>query len=255
MKIVLTLKQVPDREYPLRLGPDGVLQEDSQLQYVMNESDACALEEALCLKDKLGAEIVVVSVGPPRVESMLRDALARGANRAIHIHCDEQPSRDALGIAELLFAVIRPENPDLVLTGMQSDDLGQGQTGIILATLLGIPYATMILEFQLDHGLTATRELDEGWLQEVSMPTPALLTVQSGHRKLRYATLLELKRSKAKPLTRVDAAELNLDIPRSVYLERFTLPRIQCKAELVRGTPQETAAVFVKKLKQERNLL
>jgi len=255
MKIVLTLKQVPDREYPVRLAQDGVLQEDSQLQYVMNESDACALEEALCLKDKLGAEVVVVSIGPLRVESMLRDALARGADRAIHILCSELPSRNALSIARLLFAVIRPENPDVVLSGMQSDDLGQGQTGVILATLLRIPHATMILEFKLDHGLKATRELDEGWLQEISMPTPALLTIQPGRRRLRYATLMGAKRSKARPLTRFDAAELDQELPCQEFLERFTLPQIQCKAELVRGTPQETAAICVEKLKRERNLL
>lgn len=255
MKIVLTLKQVPDSEYPVRLGPGGVLQEDSQLQYVMNESDACALEEALCLQERHGAEVVVVSAGPPRVESMLRDALARGANRAIHILCEERPGRDALSTARLLFAVIEPERPDLVLSGMQSDDLGQGQTGVILATLLRIPHATMVVDFKLDSDLTATRELDEGWLQEVTMPTPALLTVQSGRRRLRYATLMEVKRSKAKPVTRVDAAALDKELPRILYLERFTLPRIQCKAELLRGTPRETAVACVEKLKHERKLL
>ena len=114
----------------------------------MNEPDAYALEEALQLKEKAGGEVIVVSAGPERVGSTIREALAKGADRAIHVVCDDLSARDALGVARLLAAAIKPENPDLVLTGLQSEDVGLGQTGVIVAELLGLPHATLILHVE-----------------------------------------------------------------------------------------------------------
>ena len=150
-----------------------------------------------------------VSAGPERVGTTIREALAKGADRAIHIDCDDLGSRDALGVARLLAAAVKPESPDLVLTGLQSEDLGLGQTGVIVAELLGLPHATLILHVEkTDTGLTVKRELEEGWFQTIELPTPAVLTIQSGGNKLRYATLMGIKRAKTKEVRTVTAAEL-----------------------------------------------
>jgi len=166
-------QQVPDRDAQVRIDAHAKWIEESDLQYALNESDAYALEEALQLKEKHGGEVVVVSAGPERVGQTIREALAKGADRAIHIDCDDLGSRDALGVARLLAAGVEPESPDLLLTGLQSEDLGLGQTGVIVAELLNLPHATLILHVEkTDSGLTVKRELEEGWFQTIELPTP-----------------------------------------------------------------------------------
>src|SRR5262249_29345404 len=145
--------------------------EETDLQYAMNEPDAYALEEALQLKEKHGGEVVVISAGSERVGSTIREALAKGADRGIHILCDDLATRDALGIARLLATAVQAESPDLVLTGLQSEDLGLGQTGVIVAELLNLPHASLILEVEkTDSGLRVKRELEEGWFQSINLP-------------------------------------------------------------------------------------
>ncbi len=159
MKIIVAIKQVPERDAQIRIDSSGKWIEESDLQFALNESDAYALEEALQLKEKsaaAGGEVIVVSAGPERIGTTIREALAKGADRAIQIVCDDLATRDALGVARLLAAAIKPENPDLILTGLQSEDLGLGQTGVIVAELLGLPHATLIVHVEV---LTA-RELN-----------------------------------------------------------------------------------------------
>ena len=225
MKIIVAIKQVPERDAQVRIGEGGKRIDEADLQYALNESDAYALEEALQLKEKHGGEVIVVSAGPERVGQTIREALAKGADRAIHIDCDDLGRRDALGVARLLAAAVKPESPDLLLTGLQSEDLGLGQTGVIVAELLGLPHATLILHVEkTDSGLTVKRELEEGWFQTIDLPTPAVLTIQSGGNKLRYATLMGIKRAKTKELRRVTASELSVESTPVVLLEQVALP-------------------------------
>src|SRR5579863_5030171 len=178
MKIVVAIKQVPERDTPVRIAADGKWIDEADLTWAMNEPDAHALEEALQLKEQHGGEVVVVSAGPERVAATLREALAIGADRGIHIFCDDLGARDALGVAKLLGAAIESEHPDLVLTGLQSEDLGLGQTGVILAELLNLPHATLILHIEKnDVGIRVKRELEEGWFQNIEVPLPALVTM------------------------------------------------------------------------------
>jgi electron transfer flavoprotein beta subunit len=222
----------------------------------MNESDAYALEEALQLKEKHGGEVVVLSAGPERVGTTIREALAKGADRAIHIGCDDLGHRDALGVARLLAAGIQPENPDLVLTGLQSDDLGYGQTGVILAELLGLPHASLILHVEkTDTVLTVKRELEEGWFQTIDLPTPAVLTMQSGGSKLRYATLMGIKRARSKEVRQLTAAELAVPVASSAVLERIALPQKQKSTQILSGSPKEAATALLEKLKFEARVL
>ena len=241
----------------MRIAANGKDIEERDLQWAMNEPDAYALEEALQLKEKSGAgEVVVISAGPERVGSTIREALAKGADRAIQIVTDDLGSRDALGVARLLAAAIKPENPDLVLTGLQSEDVGLGQTGVIVAELLELPHATMILHVEkTESGLKVKRELEEGWFQFIELPTPAVLTMQSGGNKLRYATLMGIKRAKSKELRAVNAADLAAYGPATVVLDQINAPKKQKSTQILPGTPKEAAASLVEKLKSEARVL
>jgi electron transfer flavoprotein beta subunit len=256
MKIIVAIKQVPERDAQVRIDAAAKWIEESGLQHALNESDAYALEEALQLKEKHGGEVVVLIAGPERVGPTIREALAKGADRAIHIDCADLGKLDALGVARLLAAAIKPENPDLVLTGLQSDDLGQGQTGVILAELLGLPHSSLILHVEkTDAGLTVKRELEEGWFQTIELPAPAVLTIQSGGNKLRYATLMGIKRARSKPVLQVAEAELAVDAAPVVVLERVALPQKQKSTQILSGTPKDAAAALVEKLKFEARVL
>jgi electron transfer flavoprotein beta subunit len=256
MKIIVAIKQVPDRDAPIRIAASANWIEERDLQWATNEPDAYALEEALLLKEKTGGEVIVLSVGPERVGSTIREALAKGADRAIHIVCDDLPARDALGVARLLAAAIKPENPDLVLTGLQSEDVGLGQTGVIVAELLGLPHATMILHVEkIEAGLKVKRELEEGWFQTIELPMPAVLTMQSGGNKLRYATLMGIKRAKTKELRTLNEAELGVDGASVVTLEHISAPIKQKSTQILPGSAKEAAAALVEKLKTEARVL
>jgi len=253
MKIIVAIKQVPERDAQIRVAPESTWIEEDDLAYTINEPDAYALEEALQLKEKHGGEVIVLSAGPERVTSTLREALAKGADRAIHVEAEDLLGRDTLGIAEMLAEAIRAESPDLILTGLQSDDLGLGQTGVVLAELLGIPHATIIMQVEkTDSGLRVKRELEDGWFQQVEISLPALLTIQSGGNKLRYATLMGIKKAKTKETKTVAAA---VATGQAVALERVYLPEKQKKTQMLTGTPAEVVAQLVEKLKFDVRVL
>ena len=251
MKIVVAIKQVPERDAQIHVAADGKWIDEGDLNYTINEPDAYALEEALQLKEKNGSgEVIVVCAGPERVQSTLREALAKGADRAIHIEANDLGKLDTLGIAQILAEAIKQESPDLILTGLQSDDLGLGQTGVVLAELLGIPHATIIMQVEpTGSGLKVKRELEDGWFQHVEMPLPALLTIQSGGNKLRYATLMGIKKAKMKEMKMVTASAASTTP--AISLERVYLPEKQKKTEMLTGSPSEVANKIVEKLKFE----
>jgi electron transfer flavoprotein beta subunit len=256
MKIIVAIKQVPERDAQVRIDAAGKWIEEADIQYAMNESDAYALEEALQLKEKHGGEVVILSAGPERVATTIREALAKGADRAIHIDAGDLGQRDSLGVARLLAEAIKPESPDLVLTGLQSDDLGLGQTGVILAELLGLPHASLILQVEkTEAGLSVKRELENGWFQTIELPLPAVLTIQSGGNKLRYATLMGIKRAKTKELRHVPAADLAVENAPKAVLESVALPQKQRSTQILPGTAKEAAAALVEKLKFEVRVL
>ena len=200
MKILVCMKQVPQKDAPLKLNESGTwIRED--VSYEVNEPDAFALEEALRQKEKHGGEVVVITAGPARAQQVLREALAKGADRAIHLEDNAFVGLDAFNTARAFAAAIKDEQFDLIFTGLQSDDYGYAQTGVILAELLGWPHATIIMQIEkTDAGIKVKRELEAGYFQFVDMPLPAVLTIQSGINKLRYATLIGIKQAKNKPL-------------------------------------------------------
>jgi len=250
MKIIVGLKQVPARDSLLRPDASGRWIDESDLAFEINEPDAYALEAALQLKEKHGGEVVVLTAGPPRAAQSIREALAKGADRAIHIEAENLGRWDTLGIAGLMARALEPEKPDLILTGLQSDDLGYGQTGVVLAELLGLPHATIIMQVEkLDGAIRVKRELEEGWFESVEIPLPALLTIQSGIAKLRYATLMGIKKAKTKEIRRIPSAELGTAPAPAVEISRVYVPEKTKQTEILTGSPKEAAAKLVERLK------
>lgn len=256
MKILVALKQVAAREARLRVNARGTWIEEADLDYEVNEPDAYALEAGLELKERHGGEVIAVSAGPERVARAIREALAKGADRGIHIVAEDPGGGDPLLTAWRLAEAAKAESPDLILTGLQSDDAGHGQTGVLLAELLGLPHATLIVEIERTaSGLRLRRELEASRFQYVELPLPAVIAVQSGISKLRYATLMGIKRAKMKPLTRLETSAWGPPPGPAFEVERIYLPERRKRTEFLVGAPQEVAAKLVARLREEARVL
>jgi electron transfer flavoprotein beta subunit len=265
MKLAVCLKQVPTRDWQPRLDDARTWIREADASFEMNEPDAYALEEALRLKEKHGGEVVVCSAGPARAAQVLREALARGADRAIHVEDDRLASADAFVVARALAAAMKDEGFDLVLAGLQSDDQGFAQTGVILAEYLGRPHATIVMEVQIDGAggasgptsssspvLRVKRELEGGFFQWVSMPLPAVLTIQSGINQLRYATLKGIMGAKKKEIRKV-AAPADAT-PRQKILSLY-VPEKSKKTQMIAGSPAEAAKELLRRLREEARVI
>jgi electron transfer flavoprotein beta subunit len=256
MKIVVAIKQVPARDSLLKVDASACRIDESDLSYEINEPDAYALEAGLRLKEEHGGEVVVVCAGPDRASQTIREALAKGADRAIHIETDEAGVSDPLSLAHMMSQALASEQPDLVLTGLQSDDLGYGQTGVILAETMGLPHATIIMNIEASAGsIKVKRELEDGWFQYVEMPLPALLTIQSGATTLRYATLMGIKKAKSKEVKKLAASDLAPASAPSIRLEKIYMPERTKRSQIFDGPPNEAAAKLIEKLRFEARVL
>jgi electron transfer flavoprotein beta subunit len=221
----------------------------------MNEPDAYALEEALRLKEKHGGEVVVCSAGPARVAQVIREALARGADRALHVEDDGLGGADAFIVAEALAGAMKGEQFDLVLTGLQSDDQGFAQTGVILGERLGLPHATIIMDVQVEPAggtLKVKRELEGGWFQWVAMPLPAVLTIQSGINQLRYATLKGIMAAKKKEIRKA-APPSGLAAKQKIV--SLYVPEKGKKTQMLTGSPADAAKQLVKHLREDARVI
>ena len=253
MKIAVCIKQVPTREWQPRLRDDKTWIREQDVSYEMNEPDAYALEEALRLREKHTGEVVVCSAGPARVQQVIREALARGADRAIHVEDDSLGAADAFAAADALAGAMAGEQFDLVLTGLQSDDQGHAATGVVLAERLGVPHATIIMEVQVEGGsLRVKRELEGGWFQWIAMPLPALLTIQSGINQLRYATLKGIMAAKKKEIRKVALPDGLQPVQQVVALAQ---PSRSKQTHMIGGPPAEAARELVKRLREEARAL
>ena len=249
MKIAVCIKQVVAREWPLRTDDAETWVKELDAGFEMNEPDAYALEEALRLKEQHGGEVVVCAAGPARVTQVIREALARGADRAIHIASDDLAVADAAAVAQGLAEALQDEAVDLVLTGLQSDDQGFGQTGVALADQLGIPHATIIMEVEVTDGqLRVKRELESGWFQWITLPTPALLTIQSGINQLRYATLKGIMAAKKKDVRTVTPES---GVRARHRILRLYTPEKAKQTQMIEGSAAEAAKELVRVLRED----
>jgi electron transfer flavoprotein beta subunit len=248
MKIAVCIKQVPSRDWQPRVDEAKTWVRDAEAAFEMNEPDAYALEEGLRLKESHGGEVVVCSAGPARVSQVIREALARGADRAIHVEAEGLASADGSAVSGVLADAMREEGFDLVLTGLQSDDQGFAQVGVALAERLGMPHATIIMDVKLEDGaLRVKRELEGGWFQWVAMPLPAVLTIQSGINQLRYATLKGIMAAKKKEIRKL-AAPAQASRQRIVNLYA---PQRTKQTQIIGGSAAEAAKELVKRLRDE----
>ncbi len=256
MNILVCMKQVPQKDAPLKLNEAGTwIRED--VSYEVNEPDAYALEEALRQKEKHGGEVVVITVGPARAQQVLREALAKGADRAVHLEDPAFVGFDAFNTARAIAAAIKDDKFDLIFTGLQSDDYGYAQTGVVLAELLGWSHATIIMQIEKSEtGIKVKRELEAGYFQFVDMPLPAVLTIQSGINKLRYATLIGIKQAKNKPLRKLSMAEVKSALGQNLLkIERLYVPQKTKKTEVLDGSASEIAKKLTDKLRNEVRVL
>jgi electron transfer flavoprotein beta subunit len=250
MKIAVCVKQVVTRETQVRVNADGTWIRDDAASWSLNEPDAYALEEALRLKERHGGEVIAVSGGPARVAQVLRECLARGADRAIHVQADHLATADAGTTAEALASALKGEQVDLVLTGLQSDDQGFAEVGVVLAEHLAIAHSTIIMNIEVQDGrLRVKRELEGGWFQWLTLPLPAVLTIQSGINQLRYATLKGIMAAKKKELRVVPAPPPSTPATRIVAVY---VPEKGKKTRLIGGMPAEAAAELIKALRDDR---
>jgi len=256
LNIVVCIKQVPAKDAPLTIAEGGTWIREADIGFEMNEPDSYALEEALRLKEKHGGQVVALSMGPERVKQTIKEALAKGADRGIHVADDRFFALDPLATARSLASAIQKEKFDLILTGLQSDDHGFGQTGVLLAELLGLPHATIIMQIEVgDTRMKLKRELEAGWFQWVEMPLPALLTIQSGINKVRFATLKGIMGAKKKEIVTLPRESLGATGEPTQRLERIYVPQKTKKTEFLSGTPKEAAAKLIEKLKFEARVL
>ena len=253
MVIAVCIKQVVTREWQVRVNDAKTWVRDQDASWELNEPDAYALEEALRLREKHGGEVVVVSAGPARVAQVLREALARGADRAIHVSGDHFATADAFAAAGALAEALRSEHVDLVLTGLQSDDQGFAQVGVVLAERLGLAHSTIIMEVAIDgQTLRVKRELEGGWFQWIAMPLPAVITIQSGINQLRYATLKGIMAAKKKEIRVVPAPAA--PAPRQ-RITGIYVPEKSKKTRMIEGSPADAARELVRALKEDARVL
>lgn len=257
MKLVVMMKQVANKDAILRINKEATWIEEADLSFEVSESDGYALEEALRVREKLGGEVVVCSMGPQRVKSVIKDALARGADRAIHVVGDNLAHLSPYAAASVLADAIRDEKPDLVMTGLQSDDHGYGQTGVIMAELLGLPHATIVIEVDASADkLRVKRELEGGWYQWYTLSLPALLTIQSGISQIRYATLKGIMAAKKKEIKEIVVAPDVLARAPHQRIEKIYLPQKTKQTQLLGGNDAKAGAVeLAQKLHSEARLI
>ena len=254
MKIIVLMKQVANKDAVLRIGPDEKWINEADVSQQTNESDGYALEEALRVKEAKGeGEVIVCSLGPQSAKTVIKDALARGADRAIHVVHDTPNKLSPYQIAKAIADAIREENADLVFTGLQSDDASYGQTGVVLAELLGIPHATIVIEVDrgsLGETLRVKRELESGWYQWFTYKLPALMTIQSGISQIRYASLkgiMEAKKKEIRDMTPSIEAFAGAQTIEKVYMPLKT----KQTQILGNGDAKAGAVELVEKLKSE----
>jgi electron transfer flavoprotein beta subunit len=254
MNIIVCIKQVPAKDAPLAIAGNWI--RESDIGFEMNEPDSYALEEALRLKEKHGGEVIALSMGPERVKQTIKEALAKGADRGIHIADDQFAQLDPLATASALAAAIKKEKVDLVLTGLQSDDHGFGQTGVLLAGVLDLPHATIIMQIEVADGrMKLKRELEAGWFQHIECPLPAVLSIQSGINKVRYATLKGIMAAKKKEIAVLTRESLGAAASPTQKIEKIYVPTKTKKTEFLTGSAKDVATKLVEKLKFEARVI
>jgi len=260
MRIFTCLKEVPHRDTRYQITAEGTGIVETDLTFEISECDEYSLEEALKLKEKHDGEVTILTVGRERSERSIRKGLSMGADRAILVADNESKASNPHAVALVLSEILRSEQYDLLLLGTHSDDFNYGQTGVILAELLGLPHATIVMEIQVDvnnQTVRAMREMENGWFEWVEMSMPAVLTIQAGISKVRYPSLRGIMQAKKKEIKKIDLSslELNLESVPQLEISKLYFPESVSSAEILKGDSSAVVAELVERLKKEAKVL
>ena len=260
MRIVVCIKEVSSRESRYEVASDEGWIDEANISFEINECDEYALEEALKLKEHFGGEVVILSVGNPRAEKVMRKALAMGADRGILIADEKRQLTSPHLLGKVMSSALEGEEFDLVLTGTQSDDLSYAQTAVVLAELLSIPHATIIMKIEAEpeaRRLRVLREMESGRFQWLELPLPALLSIQAGSSPVRYASLKGIMQARKKEIRTLKPEELGVEVTAVPELEvvRLYQKKEERKAELLEGETGAIVEQLVEKLQKEAKVL
>jgi electron transfer flavoprotein beta subunit len=256
MKLLVCIKQVPDMESKFKVAGTGTWFDTADLAWRMNEYDEYAVEQAvrLCEQEK-GADLTVLSIGSEKVKETIKKALAMGGTRGMHIADDDAYSREPYQIASIIAEFARDKGFDVIFTGMQSQDQGSAQVGILVAEMLGIPSVSTIVEFSYAGGrLETKRELEGGVKARVSTATPAVVTCQLGLNTPRYPTLPNIMKAKKKELITIPAQDL-LKVEPRMAAGRMFVPEKKSGGLILEGDEGELATRLIAILKEKTAVL
>ncbi len=257
MKICVLVKQVPDKDSNIKVGNDNLSIDSQNLNLITNESDNYAIEEALLLKEKHNAEVVICSLGQESSMQVIKDALSKGADRGLFIENDSNAELDILNISKIFSKILESENFDLIFTGLQSDDIGNGQLGVLIAEHLNMSHASLAMETNIENTekIKVKRELENGWFQWATLQLPASITIQSGINKPRYASLRGIMMMKKKTIDVKKISELNLDLGKNLTLKSLYAPQQTKETEKIEGTTDEIVEKMYTILKEDLQIL
>ena len=251
MKICVLIKQVASEDSPLIINSDKSGIESDGVNLITNEPDTYALEEALLLKEQSNGEVVICSFGPESCNQVIKDALAKGADRAIHIVSDNHDKLSPLNIAKTICEKIKSENFDLILSGLQSNDFGFSQTGIIISELLNCSHASLVMgtEILSDSTIKVKRELENGWFQWSELNLPASLSIQSGINEPRYSTLKGIMSVKNKPVDSCNSSDIISNLDNGYSLKEVSIPVKTKETIKIEGSTDEIVEEMINVLK------
>jgi len=257
MKICVLVKQVPDKDSDIKLTGDGFKIDQTNLNFLTNESDNYAIEEALLLKENHEAEVVICSLGTESSTQIVKDALSKGADRAIFIENDANKDFDILTISKIMSEILKSENFDLILSGLQSDDMGNGQLGVLIAEHLNMSHASLAMETKFENSdkINVKRELENGWFQWTELNLPASITIQSGINKPRYASLRGIMMMKKKTIDMKKISDLNISSEQKISLKSLYAPQKSKETEKIEGTTEEIVNRIYEILKEDLRIV
>ena len=257
MKICVLVKQVPDKDSDIKLTGDGFKIDQTNLNFLTNESDNYAIEEALLLKENHEAEVVICSLGTESSTQIVKDALSKGADRAIFIENDANKDFDILTISKIMSEILKSENFDLILSGLQSDDMGNGQLGVLIAEHLNMSHASLAMETKFENSdkINVKRELENGWFQWTELNLPASITIQSGINKPRYASLRGIMMMKKKTIDMKKLSDLNISSDQKISLKSLYAPQKSKETEKIEGTTEEIVNRIYEILKEDLRIV
>ena len=249
MKIAVLVKQVIGSESALEISQNQKWIDENNATFIMNPPDNYAIEEAMLIKEKLGeGEVVIVSMGPQRVQKVIREGLSKGADRGIHIETEDLKEIDPLYISKVFAETLRDENFDLILSGLQSDDIGMGQTGVLLGEFLNMSTATLAIETDIDlDKIRVKRELESGWFQWVELESPSSISIQSGINQPRYPSLKGIMGAKKKEIKVTPA----LQVEKKQSINEIFVPKKSKETEFIETDIDSTVERIVEILKTE----